>query len=343
MTETNRSALEAPILFLVFNRPDNTRAVLEQIRKARPGVLYVAADGPRPDIEGEAEACQQVRQLVLSGITWPCELKTLLRDTNLGCRLAVSSAIDWFFKHVEEGIILEDDCLPDVSFFCFCQELLRRYREDCRVMMICGNNFQPVSRGNCSYFFSRYLQIWGWATWRRAWSTYDVSMRGWPHFRKRKEMMAFMQHSTARRARRMFDDASKPSYSAWDAQWCFACWSHQGLCIMPRMNLVTNIGSTGTHMKVYDPQMHVAAHCMPFPLQHPQSVCPDEDADRYTEQYVFLRTWVRTLYLIVRYLYGVACRNPLRLPEAIRTIGLSILAEAHRRWRLWVGANTPAL
>ena len=170
--------LTTPVLFLVFNRPDTTEKVFEAIRQAKPQKLFVAADGPRGNRLGEKEKCEQVRKIATT-VDWDCEVKTLFREKNLGCKFAVSSAIDWFFKNVEEGIVLEDDCLPSQSFFWFCQELLERYRNDERVMLIGGNNRGVDFLKNHSYFFSKYVQIWGWATWRRSWEKYDSKIRKW--------------------------------------------------------------------------------------------------------------------------------------------------------------------
>ena len=156
--------LETPVLFLVFNRPDTTAQVFEAIRQAKPPRLYVASDGAREDKEGELEKVKQVREIV-SQVDWNCEVKTLFRDKNLGCKIAVSSAIDWFFEQEEMGIILEDDCLPHPTFFRFCQELLERYRDDERIGMISGNNFQFGRKcTDYSYYFSMYSHIWGWAS-----------------------------------------------------------------------------------------------------------------------------------------------------------------------------------
>jgi len=168
-----------PILFLLFNRPYLTQRVFACIREARPARLFVAADGPRPDRVGERQLCAEARKVV-DQVDWPCELLTLFRDENLGCGKAVSSAIDWFFEHVEEGIILEDDCLPHPSFFRFCEKLLEKYRDDERVMQIGGCNFQDgIKRGPASYYFSIYNHIWGWASWSRAWKYYDVGITSW--------------------------------------------------------------------------------------------------------------------------------------------------------------------
>jgi hypothetical protein len=184
MSHADRSPiLAAPVLFLVFNRPDTTRDVFQTIRRARPPRLCVAAYGPRQDRQGERERCESVREIA-TDIDWPCELHTLFRTTNLGSEMAVSGGISWFFQHEAEGIILEDDVLPDPTFFRFCGELLERYRLEAKVMMISGNYLLgPKQRPATSYYFSRYTHIWGWASWRRAWSRYDRAMSQWPTLR----------------------------------------------------------------------------------------------------------------------------------------------------------------
>lgn len=321
-----------PVLFLIFNRPDMTQRVFAAIRDARPDKLFIGADGARRDKPGEAELCNQVRRIVLDGIDWPCDVKTLFRDKNLGCKVAVSSAITWFFEQVEDGIILEDDCLPEHSFFCFCEELLERYREDPRIMMISGDNFQPVMRGGNSYWFSRYVHIWGWATWRRAWQKYDLGMRSWPELRSKKQFAAFLPPSIYRNAESMFDSAFAGKTSTWDTQWFFACWANSGLSILLNTNLVTNIDSGGTHMKIYDPFINRPSWPMIYPLQHPRMIALDEEADRYTQLYVFFRNWPRTLELIGKYLWRNLYQTPRHFPKAVRGVWLNCVAEIqHRR------------
>ena len=129
--------MKSAVLFVVFNRPDTTARVFETIRTAKPPRLYVAADGPRAGRAGEAVLCAKVRQLAMK-VDWPCKLYTLFQDTNLGCKIGVSSAINWFFEHEEEGIVLEDDILAQPSFFEYCDEMLDRYRDDTKVSMISG-------------------------------------------------------------------------------------------------------------------------------------------------------------------------------------------------------------
>lgn len=191
--------MKSAVLFLVFNRPEPTARVFEAIRYARPPRLYVAADGPRVQREGEGELVRRVRQIATT-VDWPCSVYTLFREHNLGCKRAVSEAISWFFENEEQGIILEDDCLPNPDFFSFCDVLLERYKDDPRVWMITGNNFQDgQKRGNGSYYFSRYSHIWGWATWRRAWRCYDRDLSFWPEWKSSADWLKKMPDKIERR------------------------------------------------------------------------------------------------------------------------------------------------
>ncbi len=244
----NDDFLNKPILFLIFNRPECTARVFEAIRRAKPKQLFVAADGPRPNISADAEKCEQARA-VINKVDWDCEVKTLWREDNLGCKAAISSALDWFFSQVEAGIILEDDCLPNTSFFGFCEKMLELYKDDERVMMAGGTNylFNKVEMEQ-SYFFTRNFAIWGWATWRRAWKKYDITMKNWPAL-KRADFLShvYKNKNVANYMGRHYDLAYNNLINTWDIQWHFSCLSESGLCIAPKYNLVSNIGADGTH------------------------------------------------------------------------------------------------
>ena len=164
MSQRAQASMSIPVPFLIFNRPNTTHAVFESIRVAQPPRLYVAADGPRRYKIGEKDLCQQARSIA-TNVDWPCKVRTLFREEILGCRRAVSSAIDWFFENEEEGIILEDDCLPHPTWFRFAEELLERFRDDERIMCISAQHFQGTNHLlDSSYFFSRYNYCWGWAS-----------------------------------------------------------------------------------------------------------------------------------------------------------------------------------
>lgn len=244
--------LNCPVLFLIFNRPDTTKQVFEAIRKARPRQLFVAADGARTDVHGEIGRCDATREII-AGVDWDCEVKTLFREENLGCKMAVSSAITWFFEHVEHGIILEDDCLPSDSFFTFCADLLERYKDEERIMMISGDNFQDgIRRGTASYFFTQIPHIWGWATWRRAWKSYDVSMRTLPAFIKEGLANCISPNIDIRNYwLSAFIATYEGRIDTWDYQWVYAILSCGRLSICPQVNMVKNIGfgTDSTHTR----------------------------------------------------------------------------------------------
>ncbi len=289
-----------PILFLIFNRPETTRRVFEAIRLVRPDKLYIAADGPRLTSPRDPELCAQTRK-VLEGVDWPCEVKTLFRRENIGCREAVSGAIDWFFKQEEEGIILEDDCLPDLSFFRYCKELLERYRNDDRIMAIGAQHFHGTRhRPNNSYFFSRYFHCWGWATWRRAWQHYDVDMVEWPELRATDWLLDIGDGSRWFQAywKRTFDRVALGEIDTWDYQWLYLCWLKSGLCILPTRNLVTNIGFGGDATHTSEEEHGFAflpMESIGFPLEHPIEVSRDIFADNWTTKNVYGITMLREL------------------------------------------------
>ncbi|MDT7934178.1 MAG: hypothetical protein RQ833_06200 [Sphingomonadaceae bacterium] len=235
--------MRGALLLLIFARPHLTARVWEAVRVARPPRLYVGADGPRPDHPGDAAACAAARGCVAPD--WPCEVRTLYRDRNLGCARAVSEAVTWFFQHEQQGIVLEDDMAPMPGFFPFVEALLDRYAADERVGLVAGANFAGAPPGwRASYLFSAHPHIWGWGSWARAWAGYDLTMRSWPAERGSRliESMTGDRPRAARHFRRLFDRAHADPDSGWDAQLCFHLWRRGQLTVLPRHTLVTNIG-----------------------------------------------------------------------------------------------------
>ncbi len=294
--------LDVPVAFMVFNRPDTTRRVFTRIREARPARLLVIADGPRPGRPGEAERCREALSIATT-VDWDCTLEVLASPTNLGCRHRVSSGLDWVFSQVERAIVLEDDCLPDPSFFPFCAELLERYANDPRVMAISGDRFHASTSRESSYSFSRYNHVWGWASWRRAWSHYDVDVNAWPRARSERVLERTLERpSVARYFRRKFDQVAARKIDTWDYQWTLACWLESGLTVLPSVNLVSNIGfgANATHTTGSSRLANLPTSPIAFPLRHPLGVTRDAASDRRTEDLVFLsRPIVRSMaYLI---------------------------------------------
>jgi len=231
---------EIPILLLVFNRPWYTKIVLEEVKKIKPAYIYVAADGPRNDKPGEKQVCDDVRNMVLTGIDWKCEVKTLFRNENLGCGKGVADAITWFFENVEQGIILEDDVVPNQSFFLFCEAMLIKFKDDESVMHVSGNNFQLGQIGNDCYYLSRIPHSWGWATWKSAWDKFDFSLK---YFNEDQIQSYFNDYLIDNHWHQVFQMTKKEWHKhVWDYQWIFAVFYNKGFSILPQSNLVSNIG-----------------------------------------------------------------------------------------------------
>jgi hypothetical protein len=274
---------------------------MEAIRAARCSRLYVAADGPRKRA-GEAERCAKARQLA-TAVDWPCQVHTLFRDQNLGCRRAVSSAIDWFFDHEEEGIILEDDCLPSSDFFPFCAELLSRFRSDKRVMAICGSCYTNSTFDmEESYYFSYYPDMWGWATWRRAWQLYDRDLARWRKFKRTGVLRLAFDGDAWRDAAwsTWFDLTAAKVIDTWDFQWIYTVIEQKGLACYPTRNLVSNLGhqADATHTVVElgcepSPLACRAHQPLRFPLRHPREMARSEAVERELEELRlhYLKNW----------------------------------------------------
>jgi hypothetical protein len=281
----NSEKYNMPILFIVFNRKEPAEQVFSKIREIKPKKLYIAADGPRKDKPEEFEKCMNVRE-IFKQIDWDCEVHTKFEDENLGCRKAVSSAISWFFENVEEGIILEDDCLPSLSFFNFCEILLEKYRDDPRIMHISGSNFQKgTKRGDASYYFSKLNHIWGWATWRRAWQFYDAEMKNYPEFKNQNHIAnIFSDKSTQKYWTKLLDKIHTRGQNTWDAQWTYAILSHNGICITPNLNMITNIGfgKDAAHTKLDNHKFANMQRNEISEIIHPQFILPDTEADILT-------------------------------------------------------------
>jgi len=252
---------------------------VERVAAARPDRLLVVADGPRD--ASESHLCEAARDVVRR-VSWPGEVLWNISDSNLGARYRVSSGIDWAFSLVEDAIILEDDCLPEPSFFDFCVELLDRYRDDERVMQIGGSS---LTGGRVavedSYYFSKYFHTWGWATWRRAWRHFDVSLARWPAIRE-KGAFTFDDWVEKRFWTTVFDRVyDRDINTSWDYQWMFAMWCHSGMSVVPRSNLVTNIGfgPGGTHYTKDHRFARISTGSLGT-IVHPEAVIRNAAADR---------------------------------------------------------------
>jgi hypothetical protein len=277
------STTKSAVLLLLFNRPDRTARVFDAIRRYGPQRLYVAGDGPRATVPEDAANCQAARAVVSPD--WDCQVQTRYSEVNLGCKKAVSSAITWFFQQEEEGIILEDDCLPGEPFFYFCQELLERYRHDDRVMHIGGSNLQfGKQRGNASYYFSSIASIWGWAGWRRVWEKYDPALSLFEKFEKTRLMESvFPDRATAEWCLNMTRQVYEGRIDTWDYPLAFSIMINNGLCITPNMNLVSNIGfGSGGTRTTNEKDVHANIPIRELgEIIHPKFFIADREADLY--------------------------------------------------------------
>jgi hypothetical protein len=247
---------DTPILYLIFNRPDLTKITFSSICNLKPKKLFIAADGPRIGHFNDEINCKIVRDYVISKVDWDCDLNILFRDNNLGCGLSVSSALDWFFSFVDEGIILEDDCLPNKSFFVFCESMLIKYRDENLIGHISGTNL-IYSNSNIfnyaySYYFSAIIHIWGWATWKRSWKNYNFQLSNNSFNNDSKLYNKIFIHKEINKFWSIkYKDTKNKIIDTWDYQWQFCIWNHSQLAITPRFNLITNLGfgDQSTHTK----------------------------------------------------------------------------------------------
>jgi hypothetical protein len=276
--------LRTPVALLVFARPAHTRRVIAEILKVRPPQVLVFGDAPRPGHPDDAARVAAVRAVVAEA-PWECEVLTNYSAVNLGTRYRPATGLDWVFENVEQAIFLEDDCLPHSTFWRFCDELLDRYRDDERVMMVSGDNFMPRRSATDSYLFTRGVGLWGWATWRRAWRHYDVDLNQWPKLRETSFLRDVLaDEGDVKLWRRRFDRVISGKSVTWDFQWQFACWAKNGLSIMPAVNLCSNIGFGPEATSLRDPTHKLAnfpTAAMTFPLSHPPVMAPSREADDF--------------------------------------------------------------
>jgi hypothetical protein len=285
-----------PILIIGFNRPAHLKVLIDRLREIAPTQIYVALDGPRPDREGESEKVAACRELI-HNIDWPCTVETNFQQTNLGCGLGVSTAITWFFEQVERGIILEDDIIPDPSFFPYCTELLDRYADDPSVFAISGCNFVPAefqARPAESFRFSQVPHIWGWATWKDRWQLYSLDIAGW---REKLPVHKLWTKSGGNVPGTVywagtFELLARKEVDTWDGQLVYCSMVNNALTATSNVNLIQNIGFDGeaTHT-LEDRDELQPIRSMDLPLVFPTRVHVDSKADAWTRKNHFRATW----------------------------------------------------
>lgn len=276
--------VKSPVVMIVFNRYDTAVKVFNQVRKVKPKKLFIIADGPRENVPTDIEKCEKVRK-IFDNIDWDCEVYKNFSDHNLGCCRRPYTGFTWVFEWVEQAIFLEDDCLPNISFFKYCDELLEKYKFDNRIMLISGTNqLGTWKRGQYSYHFSDFGGIWGWASWRRAWNYFDVNISLWNDKSVQellKHKLTFLQYLNRKN---IYNEEynNVENSSAWDYQWGFARIIQSGLAIAPSVNMITNIGSgeDATHTNEVSKVSNLNTYEMQFPINHPPYVIADKEYDR---------------------------------------------------------------
>lgn len=274
--------VKTPVAIIIFNRYDNAIQVFQKVKKMQPSDFFVIADGPRQNKVGEKEKCEEARSIV-NLVDWPCTVHKIFSDENMGCAKRVTSGLNEVFKTVETAIIFEDDCIPSESFFPFCDELLERYKDNEKIMLISGNNKTLTNKTvDESYFFSKQVLIWGWATWRRAWQNMDLQMSAWPKLKKEKLVNTLYKKSSWRYYwRSSFDYVYKGRTNSWAFPWVLSVWNANGLSVIPKVNLIRNVGfsedATHTSGKSIFEKLDYSE--LDFPLSHPEKIERNEKMD----------------------------------------------------------------
>lgn len=281
---------KSPVLIIIFNRLDTVKRVLEAVSKVEPKKLYIASDCWRDGKVDRGGALEEVkvkecREFVLNNISWDCEVKTKFATENLGCQMGPYSAIKWFFENEAEGIILEDDILPNISFFRFCDELLEKYKDNKNISMISGYSFldfdKPFKQSlKESYQFSKYNYIWGYASWARAWENYELYS---PNWKEDFEKMHFDSKEEKKVWRKGFRIYFSGKLDAWDYPMTFCNWKHNMLCIYPKENMIQNIGIAhpdSTHTVYNSKFENMETYEIDFPLIHPKEIKRNVELDK---------------------------------------------------------------
>ena len=287
----NNTLFQVPIYLQIFNRPDLTRKVFAEIQKIKPFKLFITADGPRKNIINDKNKCVEARS-ILKKIDWECEVFTNFSDDNNGVFKSMTEGISWMFKHVDRAIILEDDCISHFSFFRYCQDLLNYYKDDKRIALISGSNFQPLENTTkYSYYFSRYSHIWGWATWKRSWDKIDFDMEYWPKYKKMKglDSVFYRKHEREYWYKYYQDVFEGKVEKNWDLIFQLSSFMNNTMAVLPNRNLVSNIGFgvDSTHVKLKTKFNSIKLSEIKFPLDHPSFICRSVAADDFTEKTMF--------------------------------------------------------
>lgn len=297
--------INTPVVLVIYKRSVNFASIINSVKQVAPKKIYIIADGPK---QGDKEKCIQTRVELEKLIDWPCEIHKNYSDTNMGLKKRFSTGIKWVFEQEDRAIFIEDDCIPDQSFFQFCDELLEKYKDDARVVTISGDNFQfGKLKIDESYYFSRYPHVWGWATWKRAWDKYDPDLSDWPRSSRIGWLKKVLTSTVSSiNWSYIFDMMYQNKINTWDYQLTYMSLKNRGLNIIPSINLVTNHGydDVATHTKRKSKVMDMTTSEMKFPLVHPTVLRWNDQADKNTDRTVFLNP-ISMLSLVIKSILGI--------------------------------------
>ena len=275
---------DTAVLVLLFNRPHETEKLFEYLAKLKPEKLYVNQDGQRKNSLKDIELCEKVKKIALNP-SWNCKVFSNLSKNNNGCRNSVSSGLDWFFEKEQFGIILEDDCMPSISFFKFSKEMLNKYKDNKKIAVISGSNFQKDNKiiGMGDYYYSKYAHCWGWSSWRRAWKYYDKNLSFWPKWKNSIEWKTFHQNKLEQKYwTSIFDRVYDNKIDSWAYIWQASVWYNNAMTITPNKNLILNIGfnKNATHTNIQDKNIsNNPISSLPDDLKSPELIKIDMEAD----------------------------------------------------------------
>ena len=274
--EDAKFTLSVPVAFFTFNRLDTAKQVFARIKEAKPTKLYLISDGPRAHVQGEDEKVNGVRAYLLDNIDWDCEVVKNFAEANMGCGKRMSSGITWVFENEEKAIFLEDDCVPQPTFFRYCQEMLEKYENTEEVMIVSGNNqIAYLNTFDGDYGFSHQANIWGWAAWRRTWADYDYDIKDWPEKKKLPVWKKIYNRKAYWTLMAEYDTMYRHAYDTWDYQVSYLLGKKEAYCVIPKVNLVSNAGFDGqefTHTADMPEWMDQRSYPMTFPINHPEKV-----------------------------------------------------------------------
>jgi len=292
------------VLLIVFNRIEESLSVIQKIKEANITSLYIASDGPREYVENEGEIVKEIRETLINFVDWNCEIKTLFHNKNLGCKNAVTMAIDWFFSNEEEGIIIEDDCVPNPDFFKYASCLLDKYRDNEKIWHIGGfNPIKKINNQETSYFFSNYPLVWGWATWRSRWKKYNKNIENFSYLdRSISKNLNFARRDVIY-WEKIFKDVFSNKIDTWDYQWVYCVWIHSGLSIIPNKNLITNIGfnEKASHTKNPNSKLNkMQSNSFNFPITFNEEVIVNNFYDKKLKKLIF-----KNPNIFIKFIYSI--------------------------------------